>query len=152
MLSDSLAVYYLLQGVSVPEHSTEPPTKPFDGLRWADEKSLVWTVPAEGNMAEYIGLMFDEIGEALGAQTDAGLIVDLREASLPTPAGRSRIVAGVKHLNDRLCGVAIVVGKSKVHILLVNLTRFMMAGLGVPLRAFESIDKATAWLAKLRRR
>ena len=78
MLSDSLAVYYLLQGVSVPEHSTEPPTKPFDGLRWADEKSLVWTVPAEGNMAEYIGLMFDEIGEALGVQTDAGLIDCIR--------------------------------------------------------------------------
>ena len=138
--------------MSVNEQGQDPPTKPFEVLSWADDRSLVWTVSAQGYLAEYIGLMFDEIEEAFGNREDPGLIVDLRNASMPTPAGRARIIAGVKHLNDRLCGVAIIVGKSKVHILLVNLTRFMMAGLGVPLRAFESIDKATAWLATLRRR
>jgi len=132
-------------------NSTPKAPGPFEVLSWADEKSLVWTVPAEGYVAEYIGLMFDEIEEAFGDQTNAGLIVDLRNASLPTPAGRTRIIGGVKALSDKMCGVAIIVGKSKVHLLLVNLTRFMLAGLGVPLRAFESVEQATSWLATLRR-
>ena len=119
-------------------------------ITWQHGESLLWTVPRDGVVTEYIRLIFREIDELVVNRTAVAMLVDVRATDVPNAASRAEIVAGVNALADSLCGLALLTGQSVRQKFVVQVSRFMMTRIPVPFRMFTDMDEANAWLKTTR--
>ena len=121
-----------------------------DHITSSDEHALVWTVPREGIVTEYIHLIFQEMADRMASHTAVSLLVDVRATDVPNAASRAEIIARVRTLADKLSGIALLTGQSVTQKFVVQVSRFMMTGVPVPFRMFTDVDEAHAWLKTTR--